>query len=394
MSSSGIECPWAIRGARVINLDNNATTPPSRAAAEAAKEALAPRYGNPSSAHGAGDAARTLLDGARVNVADLLGCDPTQLVFTGSGTEANNLALHSLASHGVRRLVTSPIEHSSVLQHSDYLATRGLDVIKARVGANGRVDLDDIEAALRGVGHPALSVQWVNNETGVIQPVEELVTVARRHGAAVHIDAAQAVGKIDTDLKRIDPDFLTCTAHKINGIRGVGAFYARDPKTIIPLRFGGTQEQGRHPGTENLVGIAGFGAAARERHRNLRGMIEHMCYLRDVFEARLFEGCPWAEVNGAQDARVCNTTNVRFTGIDGQALMARLDGEGICCSQSSACTNQKPEPSYVLRAMGLSEAQAYESVRFSTGVLNTESEILEAAETAVTVANRLRRLFA
>nr|WP_274522164.1 cysteine desulfurase family protein [Halorhodospira sp. 9621] len=380
--------------AKVINLDNNATTTPSRAAVEAATAALTPRYGNPSSAHSAGDAARTLLHDARCNVAELLGCEPTQLVFTGSGTEANNLALHSLTSQGLWRLVTSPLEHSSVLQHAEYLAARGLDVVKARVGTDGRVDVDDIEAALRDVDRPALSVQWVNNETGVIQPVDELVAVARRHGARVHIDAAQAIGKLDADLTRVAPDFLTFTAHKINGVRGVGALYARDPKMICPLRFGGTQEQGLHPGTENLVGIAGFGAAAWERLRDLPGAIEHMRRLRNVFERRVLEECPWAEVNGAQDARVCNTTNIRFTGIDGQALMARLDREGICCSQSSACTNQKPEPSYVLRAMGLSEPEAYESVRFSTGVLNTEDEMVEAAGMVVTVANRLRRLFA
>lgn len=378
----------------MINLDNNATTVPSQAAAAASMEALLPTYGNPSSAHAGGNGARMLLSDARYTVAELLCCEPEQLLFTGSGTEANNLALHSLASRGSWRLVTSPVEHSSVLQHADYLETRGLDVVRAHVSVDGRIDLDSVEAALRGVDRPALSVQWVNNETGVIQPVEELVALARSCGALVHIDAAQAVGKIKADIKGIDPDFLTCTAHKINGLRGVGALYARDPQMITPLRFGGTQEQGLHPGTENLVGIAAFAAAANERARCLPVAIENMRCFRDAFESRVLNGCPWADVNGSRDARVCNTTNIRFTGIDGQALMARLDGDGICCSQSSACTNQKPEPSYVLRAMGLSELEAYESVRFSTGVMNTEQEVVQAAETVVSVANQLRRLFA
>jgi cysteine desulfurase len=234
----------------------------------------------------------------------------------------------------------------------------------------------------------------VNNETGVIQPVEDLAAIARRHGARLHIDAAQAIGKLDADLGRVAPDFLTFTAHKINGVPGVGVLYARDPKMITPLRFGGTQEQGLHPGTENLAGIAGFGAAALERLHDLPGAIDRMGRLRDIFERLVLDGCPWAEVNGAKGVRVCNTTNIRFTGIDGQALMASLDGAGVCCSQSSACTNQKPEPSYVLRAMGLTESEAYESVRFSTGVLNTDQEVVEAADSVVTVANRLKRLFA
>ena len=378
----------------MINLDNNATTAPSRAAAEAATEALASTYGNPSSAHSGGDAARILLNDARHNVAELLGREAEQLFFTGSGTEANNLALHSLAAHGLWRLVTSNVEHSSVLQHADHLKTRGLDVVRSHVGIDGRVDLENVEAALRGVDRPALSVQWVNNETGVIQPIEELVDVARWCGALVHIDAAQAIGKVEADVKRLDPDLLSFTAHKINGLRGVGALYARDPQILAPLRFGGAQEQGLHPGTENLVGISAFGAAAKERSRGLPEAVEHMRRLRDVFESRVLYGCPWAEVNGSREARVCNTTNIRFAGIDGQALMARLDGEGVCCSQSSACTNQKPEPSYVLRAMGLSELEAYESVRFSTGVLNTEAEVVRAADTVVSVANQLRRLFA
>lgn len=396
----GRSCPARYSGyvglgvSQVINLDNNATTPPSRAAAEAATEALKSTYGNPASAHAGGDAARTLLNNARRDVAELLGCEAEQLLFTGSGTEANNLALHSLAANGLWRLVTSSVEHSSVLQHADYLKTRGLDVVRAHVGIDGRVDLDDVEAALQGVDRPALSVQWVNNETGVIQPIKELVAAARRCGAPVHIDAAQAVGKIEVDIKSFDPDLLTCTAHKINGVRGVGALYARDPWMITPLRFGGTQEKGLHPGTENLVGIAAFGAAAKERLRCLPVALEHMRRLRDAFESCVLDGCPWAEVNGVREARVCNTTNIRFTGIDGQALMARLDGEGVCCSQSSACTSQKPEPSYVLRAMGFSELEAYESVRFSTGVSNTEEEVVQAAGAVVSVANQLRRLFA
>ncbi|WP_038037390.1 cysteine desulfurase family protein [Thioalkalivibrio sp. ALE12] len=377
-----------------VNLDNNATTCPSPAAVNAATAALSADYGNPSSAHGAGDLARTLLVGARTEVAELLRCDPEKLIFTGSGTEANNLAIHSLASNRLWRLVTTPIEHSSVIQHADYLAARGLDIVKADVRADGRVDLESVESALRRVDHPALSVQWVNNETGAIQPVEELVDIARRHGARVHIDAAQAVGKLPCDVEQLAPDFLSCTAHKINGIRGVGALYAREPQWIQPMRFGGMQEQGIHPGTENLAGIAAFGAAARERRNSLSQAIDHMRRLRDAFEDRVLEACPWAQVNATRAPRVCNTTNIRFSGIDGEALMARLDGEGIYCSQSSACTNQKPEPSFVLRAMGLSESEAYESVRFSMGVMNTQDEVVEAADAVVAIARQLRRLFA
>ena len=378
----------------MINLDNNATTMPSKAAIEAVSEALKPGYGNPSSAHSAGNASRQLIERARLDVAELIGCEPEQLLFTGSGTEANTLALNSLAAGGTSRLVTSSIEHSSVLNHATNLAACGLDVVRAGVNSGGHVELDEIEKALRAADRSVLSVQWVNNETGVIQSVGQLINLARRYEALVHIDAAQAIGKIGMRVDQFEPDFLTFTAHKINGLRGVGAIYARDPKTIRPVRFGGTQEYGLNPGTENLVGIASFGAAARDRLNDLPAAIEFMAHLRDMFEHYLLNECPWAQINGSRKTRVCNTTNIRFSGIDGQALMARLDVEGVCCSQSSACTNQKPEPSYVLRAMGLSESEAYESVRFSTGILNTEREILDAAMTVARAANKLRKLFA
>lgn len=377
----------------MINLDNNATTVPSQAAVNAVTEALRPQYGNPSSAHGAGDAARVMIEGARFDVAELINCEPSQIIFTGSGTEANNLALHSLVGVNSPRIITSTVEHSSVLNHVAYMAHRGLDVVRVNVDTDGRVQLHELETALQSADRSVLSIQWVNNETGCIQPVDELIDMARSYNAQVHIDSAQAIGKLDTQVDRIDPDFLTFTAHKINGLRGIGALYARDPRVINPLRFGGTQEQGIHPGTENLAGIVSFGAAARERLNNLSDAIELMRHLRDVFEHCLLNGCPWAKVNGSPNARICNTTNIRFNGIDGQALMARLDTEGVLCSQSSACTNQKPEPSYVLRAMGLSESEAYESVRFSTGVLNTEDEILEAAQIVAGTANQLRKLF-
>ena len=362
-------------------LDNNATTPTLPAVADAVAAALAAGPRNPSSVHSFGDHARELVARAREQVAQLLGARPEQLVFTSSGTEANNLALASVFRNGARRprVITASVEHSSVLRWCQAEWAQGLRVDYVRVDDEGRVVLADL-----------VSIQWANNETGVVQDIDAIGAMCRARGVPLHTDGAQALGKLPIDVQATPADFLTGTAHKLHGPTGVGVLFARDRRRLHRVLHGGDQESGARAGTENVPGIVGFGRAAGLRHEHLAAHIERLRALRDEFEAVVLDGVPDAHVNGDPARRVCNTTNLRFPGVDGQALVAQLDQHGVQCSQSSACTAARPEPSYVLRAMGLSEVEAYESVRFSVSVLNTPDEASYAAKTVVELCARLR----
>lgn len=240
-------------------------------------------------------------------------------------------------------------------------------------------------------------MQSVNNETGVVQPVEEVAEISHRGGAWYHCDAAQALGKIPVSVDaRHGPDLLSVTAHKINGPTGCGALYARDPSLLLPLVGGGDQEQGLRGGTENLFGAVGFGAAAAERMRDMNAVTTLLTVCRDTFEQSILEAEPSVTVNGDPSYRVANTCNLRFPDIDGTMLIAALDGLDLYCSQGSACTTARPTPSHVLTAMGLSETEAYASLRFSFGVLNTQEEARRAAHCVVhayrDLLGRLRRI--
>ncbi len=361
---------------REIFLDNNATTKVLPAVRDAMIYALEDGFGNPSSIHSAGERAREQLLNSRDRVEQLLGGNAGEIVFTSSGTEANNLVLMSAAYRAGRggRIVTISTEHSSVLKMVEHLRSQGVDSVIVPVLSDGIVDLTALDREITPQT-TLVSVQWVNNETGVIQPIELIGEICRAKGIPFHTDASQAAGKLRIDLARNPVDLLTLTAHKLHGPQGVGAIYSRNPRWLVPVFRGGPQERGLRPGTENLPGIAGFGKAAELRANCLESTVETLGQLRDQFEHRVRRIIPDVTVNGNSQCRVCNTTNLCFHAIDGQALVARLDQNGIRCSQSSACTNQRPEPSYVLRAMGLSEAEAYSSVRFSFGVFNTIDEI-------------------
>jgi cysteine desulfurase len=362
---------------RKIYFDNNASTPPLPKVNEAVLESMGPGFGNPSSAHSVGAEGRRMLNQAREKLAGLLGHPDAAIYFTSGGTEANNWAIRSAFTLGAQRqsLITTPIEHSSVLKQASYLAAyHGVDVTYAPVLSSGQVDLD----ALRDLVEPGtalVSVQWVNNETGVIQPVEEIARLCRSKGVPFHTDAAQAVGKLEIDLTQLPADYVTLTGHKFHGPQGVGALIAQENANVAPLFHGGSQEGGLRAGTENMPGIVGLGKAAELRCERFSKVAEQFRGLRDRFELRLLEEVEEVEVNGAPQLRIGNTSNLLFRGVEGQALMAQLDRVGICCSQSSACTNSRPEPSYVLRAMGLSEDEAYASVRFSFSEMNTLEEM-------------------
>lgn len=377
---------------REIYLDNNATTRPLPEVRDAMLHALGQRFGNPSSAHAAGERARAALRAARASLAALIRTDPSTLVFTSGATEANNMVIASAAARrrGVpARIVTTVVEHPSILNALVSCGDAGAEIAVLPVRADGRVELETLEHALT----PAttlVSVQWANSETGVIQPVRDIGQLCRQRGIPFHTDAAQAVGKVPIDVAALPVDFLSLSAHKFHGPTGAGALYVREAARIAPLLHGGPQEHGLRPGTENVPGIVGLGIAAALRRSRFADVERRLRTLRDRFESLILDSVPDVSVNGGEAGRLGNTTNLRFADVDGQALVARLDQHGVRCSQSTACTNRRPEPSSVLRAMGLSEEEAYASIRFSVGEWNTMEDIEEAARLIAELCGQLR----
>ena len=363
---------------REIFLDNNATTQPLLEVIAAVNAAMSNSFGNPSSSNRAGERARWLLQDSREAIAELIGAQSDSVCFTSGATEANNWVLQRTCMQPNSSLVTTEIEHSSIKSLCEVMENHGTPVCRLPTDQLGRIDAQQLAESLKP-DTTLVSVHWVNNETGVIQPVEEIARLCRERGILFHADASQAVGKLPVNVEQLGCDFLTFSGHKFHGPQGVGGLFVRPGVQLPPLIFGGGQELGRRPGTENLPGIAGAGAAASARNKMLTQAISALAQLRDSFEQSVFQQIPDVFVNGDRTNRVCNTTNLRFEGVDGEALIARLDQRGIRCSQSSACMNRRPEPSYVLRAMGLSELQAYASVRFSFSLLNSPEE----AEVAV-----------
>lgn len=358
-----------------IYLDNNASSRILPEAAAAVTAALR-LTGNASSPHSGGRMAREFVDEARSGLAAFIGADPDGLIFTSSGTEANNMALLSAGQKA--NVVTTDVEHSSVLKMCARLEITGARVSRVSVDGGGSVDMERLEK-LTADGADIVSVQWVNNETGVIQNVAAIAEMCKNSGAIFHTDAAQAPGKIPVDAAALGADFLTLTGHKFNAPQGCGAIVARDKLRLNQIMFGGFQEGGFRPGTENVAGIAGMGAAAKTRAKNAAADMERLAAMRDEFELTVLDKVPGASVNGAGRERAPNTTNITFKGTDGPKMTAVLDSMGLMCSQSSACTTFDPSPSYVLTSMGLSERDAHSSIRFSFGVDNTPSETRRAA---------------
>lgn len=353
----------------VAYLDYNATAPVRPSAAAAVAEAL--RLGaNPSSVHRPGRTARRLLEQARGRVAALVGAAPDDVVFTSGGTEANNLALAGTRDP-LGTLIVSAIEHDSVLAPACAGMAR-VEIVRAET--NGLVDLTALERALdRASGSILVSVMLANNETGVIQPVGEAVRLARARGARVHCDAVQAAGRIPVDIMRLGVDMLTLSGHKIGGPPGVGALVLRGGLELKPLLRGGGQERGRRAGTENLPGIAGFGAAALEAAADLDRITE-IGRLRDDLERRLTAAAPAAVVYGAPAPRLPNTICIGLPGVAAETQVMALDLAGVAVSAGAACSSGKVRPSHVLQGMGFDEAAARSAIRISLGWASTEAD--------------------
>jgi cysteine desulfurase len=377
-----------------VYLDHNATTPLAPAVMEAMAAALAGTFGNPSSVHRVGQQAKAAMDEARAAVAELIGADASEIVFTSGGTEADNLALRGLAeaSDGPRHLVVSAIEHEAVLNTARALARRGWQVTYLPVDRAGYVQPEVLEAAMTP-DTALVSVMHANNETGTLQPIAALADIAHRHGARFHTDAVQTVGKVGVDVGALGVDLLTLSAHKFHGPKGAGALWIRRGTRLVPTLTGGRQERNRRAGTENVPAIVGLGAAARLAGAKLAaGEGARLAALRDRLETGILERIPGTAVNGGPGPRVPNTTNVSFERVEAEALLIALDLEGIAVSTGAACSSGSLEPSHVLRAMGLPPHRVQSALRFSLGATTTEAEIDRVLDVLPGLVARLRQL--
>lgn len=378
---------------KIIYLDNNATTPIDPAVTEEMLPFLTTYYGNPSSGYRFGAQVREAIELARERVARLLGCSAGELIFTSGGTESNNAALHSALQldPARRHIVTTAVEHSAIRKHCEHLAKGGAAVTAVGVDEVGNLDLEELERAIRPET-AIVSVMWANNETGVIFPVEEIATRARNKRVLFHTDAVQAVGKLPMRLANSAIHFLSLSAHKLHGPKGVGALYVSRRVAFRPLLFGGSQENARRAGTENVASIVGLGKAAELASAELEEESRRVRALRDRFEKAVLTAVSDSFVNGNRDCRLPNTASLSFAGIESDGALLLLDQQGVCCSAGSACRTGSAEASHVLRAMGLDPARLRGSLRFSFGRFNTDEEVDRAVQIVPRVIEKLRSL--
>jgi cysteine desulfurase len=378
-----------------VYFDHNATTPVDASAADVMMRILRDEYGNASSVHRLGQQAKSLMDEARSAVSSLIGAEPSELVFTSGGTEADNFALRGAAEAleptGRKHLIATSIEHEAVLVTLKALARRGWRTTLRPVGESGIVSADALKDALTD-DTAIVSVMHANNELGTVQPVAELAAIARTKGALFHTDAVQSVAKIPVNVRELGVDLLSLSAHKFNGPKGAGALWIKRGTRIAPILTGGKHERARRAGTENVPAIAGMGVAAERARAKLGTEAARVATLRDRLEREILSRIPGTVVNGAREPRVPNTTNLSFDRIEAESLLIALDLEGIAVSTGAACSSGTLEPSHVLRAMGLPTHRAQNSIRFSLGAGNTDAEIDYLLEKLPRAVEKLRSL--
>ena len=378
-----------------VYFDYNATTPLSASVADRVAASTRDLFGNPSSVHYFGQQAKAALDEARTAVAALVGGDPSEIVFTSGGTEADNFALRGAAEAaeptGRRHLVASAIEHEAVLNTLKALARRGWRTTLIPLDQSGILSPDRVRDALAD-DTALVSVMHANNEIGTIQPIADIARLAHERGALMHTDAVQSVGKIPVDVRTLGVDLLSLSAHKFNGPKGAGALWIKRGTRMQPILTGGKHERSRRAGTENVPGIVGLGAAAVEARQKLAPEAARVSALRDRLEAGILGAVPDTAVNGARSPRVPNTTNISFDGVEAESLLIALDLEGIAVSTGSACSSGTLEPSHVLKAMGFPAHRTQNSLRFSLGLFSTEEEVDRVVEALPRLVTKLRRL--
>jgi len=374
-----------------VYLDNNATTPVLPEVFEAMRPYFGENFGNASSIHHHGQETRAAVESARESVAALLNCSAAELVFTSGGTESNNLALAGLVAPG-DHVITTAIEHHAVLHAATHLEDIGCEVTVLPVDRRCLVDPDDLKRALRP-DTKLISVMMANNETGVLQPVEEIGRIAQETGVLFHVDAVQAAGKIAIDVERTGCHALTISGHKIHAPQGTGALFVKKGTKLQPLFYGGRHERSRRAGTENVPGIVGLGKAAQMATAGLDGGDDQkMAALRDRLQKGILAQVDEAGVNGEGASRVPNTTNIHFDHIEGESLVIALDLKGLAVSTGAACSSGAIEPSHVLIAMGLRTDQARASIRFSLGKQSMAEDIDFALALVPETVGRLRQL--
>ncbi len=374
----------------MIYLDNNASTPLDPEVIEEICSALR-FYGNPSSSHRIGQHVRAMIERARGLVADAINASKDEIIFTSGGTESNNLAILGMAfSKGKGHIITSVIEHPSVMSPCRFLEEKGFSVTYVGVNRNGIVDVEDIKKAIRS-DTILITIMHANNETGIIQPIEEIGLMAKQMGITFHTDAAQTVGKIPVDIERLNVDMLTIVPHKFYGPKGVGALYIRKELRIKPILFGAGHERGLRPGTENLPGIVGAGKACELAKAYIKDRVTRLRRLSETLYNELMTHLPHISINGDPERRLPNTINVCLGDVQSTDLVEVLR-DSVAISTGSACHAGEKRPSPVLIAMGLSEKEALSSIRLSLGKDNTEAEIIEAARLIAKAVQDLKGL--
>jgi cysteine desulfurase len=374
--------------------DHNATTPVSEEVLDAYLPVLRDVYGNASSIHQFGQAAKQQFEQARRQTAEFLHCDPKEVVFLSGGTEADNLALFGVARPSAKpgkHIITTTIEHPAVLNACAQLEREGVAVTYISPEENGVVDPDRIRHALRPETI-LISVMHANNELGTVNPLKEIAAIAREAGVLLHSDGVQAAGKIAVDVSALGVDFYALSGHKIYAPKGVGVLYVRKGVELAPMIFGGRHEGGRRPGTENVAGAVAFSAAAHWMHLHGESERARLAGLRDRLEKGILTRVPDAHVNGAGAPRTPNTSNIRIDGIGGEAMVIALDLHGFAISTGAACSSGAVDPSHVLTGIGLSKDQARSSLRFSLGRSNTAEQVDALIDAVADAAERLRRL--
>ncbi len=356
--------------------DNNATTRVAPEVVEAMLPFLREQWGNPSSTYLFGRQVGEHLDQARARVAALINAEPREIVFTSCGTESNNSAIQSalVTQPEKRHVLTTAVEHSANMKFCELLQRRGYTVTFLPVTPDGALDLQLLEQSIRP-DTAIVSVMWANNETGVLFPVREIAAICHRKGVLSHTDAVQTPGKLKIDVRELDVDFLSLSAHKLHAPKGIGLLYVKRRVKYQPYIVGGGQERGRRGGTENVANIVAFGRAAELAVANLDDENTRVRALRDKLEDGILGAIPGSSRNGAKEPRLPNTANLAFDGVEAEGILMLLDQAGICASSGSACTTGSLDPSHVLTAMGCSAARARSSIRFSLGIYNTEADV-------------------
>ncbi len=375
--------------------DYNATTPVHPEVVQAVARALAETFGNASSVHGFGQQAKAALDDARASVAELIGADAAEIVFTAGGTESDNFALRGAAeaqeARKRRRIVTAAIEHEAVLNTCRHLGRRGYECTILPVTTQGVVTPEALSTVMAD-DVAVVSVMHANNEIGTVQPIEELAKIAHAQGALFHTDAVQSAGKISLDVRSLGVDLLSLSGHKFYGPKGSGALWIRRGVRLAPILTGGRHERNRRAGTENVPGLIGLGVAARLAKSAMAHEGIRRSAMRDRLEQLVLERVPRTTVNGAGAPRVPNTTNISFDGVEAESLLIALDLEGIAVSTGSACSSGTLEPSHVLKAMNLPAGRAQNAIRFSLGSGNTDEEIDRLVDVLPPIVEKLRSL--